>query len=63
MGARETQNSRMYRAGSYSILAILDVQSLEIIWVWNNGSSGKGNHEASISHISIFLLVTLNTSY
>ena len=27
VGARESQNSRMYRAGSYSILAILDVQS------------------------------------
>ena len=25
--ARESQNSRMYRAGSYSILAISDVQS------------------------------------
>lgn len=27
LGARESQNSRIYRAGSYSILAILDVQS------------------------------------
>ena len=26
-GARESQNSRMYRAGSYSILDISDVQS------------------------------------
>lgn len=27
VGARESKNSRMYRAGSYSILAISDVQS------------------------------------
>ena len=27
VGARESQNSRMYRAGSYSILDISDVQS------------------------------------
>ena len=27
LGARESQNSRIYRAGSYSILAILNVQS------------------------------------